>query len=141
MLLRIILDANVFITALRSTRGASFKLLSLLGTGKFDLIISVPLVFEYEDVAKPQARILGLANKDIDNILDYLCQVGEQRSIFFLWRPLLRDPKDDFVLELAVESGCDYILTFNAKDFVGAERFGLQIVQPKDLLKIIGERS
>ena len=141
MLPRIILDTNVFIAALRSTRGASFKLLSLLGTGKFDLIISVPLVFEYEDVAKRQARALGLTNKDIDDILDYLCQVGEQRSIFFLWRPLLRDPKDDFVLELAVESGCDYIVTFNAKDFVGAERFGLQILQPKDLLKIIGELS
>ena len=141
MLPRIILDTNVFIAALRSTHGASFKLLSLLGTGKFDLIISVPLVFEYEDVAKRQARALGLTNKDIDDILDYLCQVGEQRSIFFLWRPLLRDPKDDFVLELAVESGCDYIVTFNAKDFVGAERFGLQILQPKDLLKIIGELS
>ena len=101
----------------------------------------MPLVFEYEDVAKRQARALGLTNKDIDDILDYLCQVGEQRSIFFLWRPLLRDPKDDFVLELAVESGCDYIVTFNAKDFVGAERFGLQILQPKDLLKIIGELS
>lgn len=140
-MLRIILDTNVFIAALRSTRGASFKLLSLVGTGKFDLIISVPLVFEYEDVAKRQSRALGLSYQDIDDILDYLCQVGERRSIFFLWRPLLQDPKDDFVLELAVESGCDYIVTFNAKDFVGAERFSLKIAQPKDLLKIIGELS
>lgn len=139
MIPRIALDTNVFIAALRSTRGTSFKLLSLVGTGKFDLIISVPLIFEYEDVAKRQSRSLGLAYKDIDDILDYLCRVGEQRSIFFLWRPLLRDPKDDFVLELAVESGCEYIVTFNTKDFVGAERFGLKIIQPKDLLKIIGE--
>jgi putative PIN family toxin of toxin-antitoxin system len=136
---RIIIDTNVFIAALRSPHGASYKLLSLVGMGKFDLSISVPLIFEYEDVAKRQSRSLGLSYRDIDDILDYLCQVGEKRRIFFLWRPLLRDPKDDLILELAVESECDYIVTFNTKDFAGAERFGLNVVRPHEFLAIIGE--
>lgn len=136
---RIVLDTNVIIAALRSKKGASFKILSLVGMGKFDITLSVPLMLEYEDVAKRQARSLGLSHKVIDDILDYLCQVGEWRRIFFLWRPLLKDPKDDMVLELAVEAGCEYIVTFNRKDFVGAEQFGLQVIAPKDLLRMIGE--
>lgn len=141
MIPRIVLDTNVIIAALRSKQGASFKLLSLIGMGKFDLDLSVPLILEYEDVAKRQARSLRLSHKTIDNILDYLCQVGEWRRIFFLWRPLLKDPKDDMVLELAVEASCEYIVTFNRKDFVGAEQFGLQVIAPKDFLRVIGELS
>ena len=138
---RIVLDTNVIIAALRSKQGASFKVLSLVGTGKFDIAISVPLILEYEDVAKRQARSLGLSHKIIDNVLDYLCQAGEWRRIFFLWRPLLKDPKDDMVLELAVEAGCEYIVTFNRKEFVGAEQFDLQVIAPKDFLRVIGESA
>ena len=58
---------------------------------------------------------------------------------FYLWRPTLRDPKDDFVLELAVESNCDYIVTFNIKDFAEAKKFGIQAVKPSEFLKITGE--
>lgn len=141
MLPRIVIDTNVIIAALRSNSGASFRLLSLVGTGKFDLTISVPLVMEYEDVAKRLARSFGLLHRDIDDILDFLCQVGEQRQIHFLWRPFLKDPKDDMVLELAVEAGCDYIVTFNGRDFVGVDQFGLRVIPPKEFLRIIGELS
>ena len=141
MLPRIVIDTNVIIAALGSTKGASSKILSLVGMGKFDLTISVPLVMEYEDVAKRLARSFGLLHRDIDDILDFLCQIGEQRKIHFLWRPFLKDPKDDMVLELAVESGCDYIVTFNGKDFVGADQFGVSVIPPKEFLRIIGELS
>ena len=57
----------------------------------------------------------------------------------YLWRPTLRDPKDDFVLELAVESNCDYIVTFNKKDFVEAENFDIKAITPSDFLRVIGE--
>ena len=138
MIPRIVLDTNVIIAALRSNRGASFKLLSLAGTGKYELIISVPLILEYEDVAKRQSRAIGLAHRYIDDIVDYLCQVGDCRSIFFLWRPFLRDPKDDLVLELAVKAGCDYILTYNKRDFVGVERFNLGVLDAGEFLLRIG---
>ena len=59
-------------------------------------------------------------------------------KIFFLWRPFLRDPDDDLVLELAVEAGCAYIVTHNLRDFEGVERFGLRAVTPKRFLDIIG---
>ena len=139
MIPRIVLDTNVIIAALRSNRGASFKLLSLAGTGKYELTISVPLILEYEDVAKRQSCAIGLSHKYIDDIVDYLCQVGDCRPVYFLWRPFLKDPEDDMVLELAVEATCDYIVTFNVRDFAGVEQFGLTVIQPKELLAIIGE--
>lgn len=136
---RIVLDTNVLVSALRSRRGASFKLLTLVGKGFFDVVLSVPLVVEYEATVKRQSRQLGLTYTDIDDIIDYLCHEGVQREIFFLWRPCLRDPKDDLVLEVAVESECDYLVTHNIRDFAGAENFGVEVITPKRLLEIMGQ--
>src|ERR1700730_18569163 len=101
--LQIVLDTNVLTAALRSQRGASFKLLSLVGVAPdFQINLSVPLVLEYEEVAKRQKEETGLTDPDIEDILDYLCSVANRHRIFFLWRPFLNDPGDDMVLELAV---------------------------------------
>ena len=94
---------------------------------------------EYEDVLKREALGLPLSEADIDDILDYLCLVGEKRQIHFLWRPYLKDPKDDMVLELAFESGSEYILTYNKKDFREIEKLGIKARTPKEFLQMIGE--
>jgi len=135
----IVLDTNVFVSALRSRRGASFRLVSLLGEGRFDICVSVPLVLEYEAVAKRMARSLGLRHADIDDILDYLCRTAKCREIHYLWRPMLRDPNDDMVLELAVEAEVGLIVTFNIRDFFGCEEFDIQTVTPQEFLRQIGE--
>jgi putative PIN family toxin of toxin-antitoxin system len=138
---RIVIDTNVLISGLRSRNGASFKLLTLLGLDRFVVSVSVPLVLEYEETSKFFSRKFRLSHKDIDDIIDYLCSISEHRKIHFLWRPVLRDPSDDMVLELAVESESKYILTYNKKDFRGAEKFGIDVVTPKEFLIQIGELS
>jgi putative PIN family toxin of toxin-antitoxin system len=135
---RIVLDTNVILSTLRSKRGASHKLISLVGiSDRFEIYLSVPLVLEYADVLNRQSNDLGLTHQDIDDVLDYLCSAGQRRQIFFLWRTVLRDPKDEFVLELAVEGGCDLIITYNQRDFAGIERFGLRSMTPRDFLRLI----
>jgi putative PIN family toxin of toxin-antitoxin system len=142
MPLQIVIDTNVLISALRSQQGASFRLLSLIGESSlFEINISVPLILEYEDVTKRYLKEMGLTQKDVSDIIDYLCSVGNRRRIYFLWRPLLKDPKDDMILELAVEAQCDYIISFNKRDFVGIQQFDLQALTPQEFLKIIGEIS
>ena len=136
---KIVIDTNVLLAALRSRRGASFRLLSLLGRNLFEISISVPLVLEYEAAAKRISREVGLTHRDIDDLLDYLCGVGDRRQVFFLWRPFLKDPGDEMVLELAVEAGCDYVVTYNVRDFAGAERFGVRVVKPQEFLRLIGD--
>lgn len=140
-MLRVILDANVLIAALRSRRGASFKVLNLVGSGRFQLSVSVPLVLEYESATKEMRRALGLSHSDIDDIIDYICLVAEHREIFYLWRPCLKDPMGDMVLEVAVESESDFIVTHNIKHFIGSENFGVKAITPRQFLEEIGELS
>lgn len=135
---QIVLDTNVLTAALKSRKGVSFKLLSLIDSNKFEINLSVPLLFEYEDVLKRKKINLPLNHEDIDNILDYLCKVANKWDIFYLWRPFLNDPKDDFILELAVESQSDFIITYNQKDFKGIDRFGLKAMTPKEFLELSG---
>ena len=135
----IVIDTNVIVSALRSSRGASYKLLTAIDSNKFDINISVPLILEYEDATKRLIGKIMLRKKDIDDILDYICSVAEHWKIFYLWRPYLKDPIDDMVLELAVTANCDYIVTYNKKDFQNVKTFGLSVVTPQELLKLIGE--
>jgi predicted nucleic acid-binding protein len=113
-------------------------LLALINSGRFEVNISVPLVLEYEDAARRLIGEIPLTESDIDDILDYICKVANHRKIFYLWRPFLKDPKDDMVLELAVTAQCDFIVTYNQGDFQGAEQFKIKVVTPKEFLQIIG---
>lgn len=111
----------MLIAALRSRRGAAHRLLWLVGSEKFEINASAPLILEYEAIAKKLIEEIPLTEQDIDDIIDYLCAVANHRKVFYLWRPVLRDPKDDMVLQLAVAASCDSIVTYNQKDFEGTE--------------------
>jgi len=136
---RVVLDSNVLVAALRSRNGASFQLLRLLRASRFEIALSVPLAFQYESVLVRHAKELKLSKQGAVGLVDYLCQVAHKREIHFLWRPTLRDPGDEFVLELAVAAGCKSIVTHNIKDFSGAERFGVSVVTPCEFLKLLEE--
>ena len=133
------MDSNVLVAGLLSRNGASYRLLQLMGKRKFELHLSIPLLLEYEDPAKRLVSKTDLTQKDIDDILDYLCLIGKKWEIHYLWRPFLKDPNDDMVLELAVTARCEWIVTFNTRDFAGIEQFGIRVLTPRDFLKITGE--
>jgi predicted nucleic acid-binding protein len=135
---RIVLDTNVLVSALRSSRGASHRLLMLVGGVDFEIALSVPLALEYEDAAKRMPEVTGLSDGDVDDIIDYLCNVAHLQEIHFLWRPVLRDSRDDHVLELATEAGCSVVVTHNVRDFAGSERFGVTAITPGEFLRSIG---
>jgi putative PIN family toxin of toxin-antitoxin system len=132
---RIVLDTNVLVSALRSRRGRSNQLVSLVGSETFGLVISVPLVLEYEDAALRQVDALVYTSDEVREIIDFLCWAGEATPIYYLWRPFLPDPKDDLVLEAAVAGRCDTIVTFNQRDFQGVDKFGLQVRTPRAFLE------
>lgn len=136
---RIILDTNVLVAALRSRRGAAFKLLSLFSSGRYRLAVSVPLLLEYEDVLSRRPESLWLSSQSVADLLDQICAVADKYLIYFLWRPHLPDPKDDHLLELAVASRSPYIVTYNRRDFTGLEKFGIVALTPKEMLTTLGE--
>ena len=94
---QVVIDTNVVIAAQRSQRGASAKLMSLIGTHRFDIHVSVPLVFEYEAVLLQHRAQLALTPEDVADIVDALCTLAIPHNIYLLWRPYLRDRKDALV--------------------------------------------
>jgi putative PIN family toxin of toxin-antitoxin system len=138
---QIVIDTNVIVAGLRSRRGCSFRLLTLVGAGQFDIHLSVPLVLEYEDVLLRKLPDISVTGAEVQDLIDFHCLVAAHHQIFFLWRPFLPDPKDDMVLELAVKAGCDNVITYNLRDFAGIEKFGLRAIEPVEFLKSIGALS
>jgi putative PIN family toxin of toxin-antitoxin system len=135
----VVLDTNVILAALRSRNGASNKLLSLVGTSKFEIHDSVALILEYEDVIQRHRTELGLSQEDVADFIDALCSMAHHHPIHFLWRPTLSDAGDEFVLELAVSAGCEYIVTHNICDFKNIDKFGIQAITPGKFLEVIRE--
>jgi predicted nucleic acid-binding protein len=127
---RVVLDTSVLVAAMRSRRGASYELLSRLVSDDFEIAVSVPLVLEYESALLRHVEGSPLDEGDVRDLVDYVCGVAIRQEIFFLWRPLLRDPGDDLVLELAVAAGCEAIVTHNVRDFAGAEKLGVRVLTP-----------
>jgi len=137
--IQIVVDTNVFVTALRSKKGASYKLIQLIKKGNFQFNLSVPLALEYEAVAKRTIGKITLDEKEVDNILDFVISKANRWKIYYLWRPQLKDPGDDMLLELAVAAGCQYIVTYNLDDFKATEKFEITPITPKQFLEMIGE--
>lgn len=137
----IIIDTNVILSGLSSSNGWSYKLLSMLPSNRFRIFISNPLYYEYESILKNKLNRSIYTDSDIDNFLNYVCAVAIKVQIDYLWRPHIKDPYDDHVLEAAFNGKCDYIVTYNIKDFSKAIELGIKAITPKEFIKIIEEEQ
>lgn len=136
--MRVVIDTNVLVTALRSPAGASAEVLRLAGDGELIALSSVALFLEYEAVLSRPEHLAAcdLSVGDIRGFLGELARVIQPIEIHMLWRPRARDPDDDMVLEVAVNGGAAVIVTFNSRDLdVAARSFGVDVVTPRDLLR------
>ena len=144
MKLRLVLDTNVLVTALCNREGASHLLIRWVLTDKIVLLASPALWLEYEAVIKrPEIRLRhGISLENLDIVLDTLAAHVEPVHLNYLWRPQLRDPNDEMVLETALNACADALVTFNTEDFAdAADRFTLKLVTPAECIKLIGDRS
>lgn len=138
--MKLVLDTDVVVAALRSPTGASAELVRMARTGEIRLAASVSLFMEYEAVCTRPEHVLasGLEPVDIGIFLDALAHLVEPVTVHFLWRPQLRDPADELVLEAAVNARADALLSFNIRHFAdAASRFHLQLAQPGAFLRSI----
>lgn len=139
MAIQVVVDTNVLVAATRSNLGASFELIRLFGAGdvRWEWNVSAALLLEYEAVLKREQHRQGRPLEAVDRLLDDIARRANRHSIFYLVRPFLSDPDDELVLELALASSSEYIVTHNRNDFREAERFGLAILSPGEFLRIL----
>lgn len=138
----LILDTSVLIAGLRSSLGASFALLDLVGSGRFTIGLTAALVLEYEATCKKSLPALNLTEDDIKELLDYHCQVGKLAAIRFQVRPSVADPDDELVLEAAIATGSEWIVTYNIRDMAaGAAQYGIDVITPGEALRRLGVKQ
>lgn len=133
-----VLDTGIIVAALRSAGGGSNAVLREAATGRLVPLATPALFLEYEAVLKrPEQRLAhGLGQDEIDQFLAALASACEPVEVSFQWRPQLPDANDEMVLEAAVNGRADALITHNVRDFAkGAEKFGVRILRPAELLK------
>jgi len=138
---RVVLDTSVLVAALRSGRGASATLLGLVADRIVVPLVSTPLFLEYEDVLKrpEQLEAMAVAAAGIDDFLAAFASASEAVEIHYRWRPQVRDPGDEMVLETAINGRAAALVTFNLRDFAASGRnFGIPLMRPGDALKRCG---
>jgi putative PIN family toxin of toxin-antitoxin system len=136
---QVVLDTNVLVAAMRSKAGASYRLLTLLGDGRWRPNLTVAVALEYEAVLKRNCREFGLTEDDIDDALDAIISLAGLHRLYFLWRPVAADPDDDLVMEAAIASHSDFVVTFNKRDFPESRRFGIHCLTPREFLTMVEE--
>lgn len=138
MKLKFLLDTNVLVSGLSGRLGASFGLLEAVAQQRVDFVASATLWLEYESVLKrPEiAKMHGLSAADVDDFLNALARLVQPVELHFAWRPQLRDPSDEMVLEAAVNGHVDALVTHNLADFeIAKTRFSLNVWTPAKALK------
>lgn len=136
--MRVVIDTNVLVAATRSRLGASYRLIALLPDDRFQPAVSVTLYLEYLDVLlRPKNIVPGRTAQNALGFIRRFISFAHLQEIHFTWRPTLKDPADDFVLELAIASQSSHIVTFNKKDFGNIELFGIEAVTPAEFLRTL----
>lgn len=134
--MKVVIDTSVLVAAARSRNGASFQLMSMLPATRFDIALTIALYTEWQAVLTRSEHVPPGGSVDgVLGYLRYLASLAHLQDVHFLWRPFLRDPDDDMVLECAVASGSSYIVTHNVKDFRRVSELNVQAITPADFLK------
>jgi putative PIN family toxin of toxin-antitoxin system len=135
---RLVLDTCVIVSAFRSLNGASRALLDLFDLDRYEILLSPALLLEYEDVlTRPEhMKVHSFSIPEVGEVLDTIAARADQVSLYYDWRPQLRDPNDELVLAVAINGRADAIVTHNTADFLpAAPMFRIQVLTPGRIIK------
>ena len=132
--MRAVIDTNILVAALRSRRGASYELLRMLRAKQWTLILSNPVVSEYEEILKRESMAIQLTLAEIDKLLDALCSLAERWKLVHPWPRLLVDPDDEALAHLAWEAKADCLVTFNLRHLAPLRTLNIPVLTPGEFL-------
>lgn len=135
--MRVVLDTDVVVAAMRSPSGASAAIVRAARRGRPVLLLSVALAVEYEAVCcEAEHRLAsGLSDQEVQTFLNVVIAMAEPVKTHFLWRPQLRDAGDEMVLEASVNGRANALITFNLRDYGEVPaRFGIEVLLPREAI-------
>lgn len=139
--MKVVLDTSVLVAAMRSQGGASHRILRELPSPDFTPALSVALYMEWQAVLTRAEHLPpGIGVEQMLGFLRYLASQSHLQDVHYLWRPFLRDPNDDMVLECAIASGSRFIVTHNVRDFQRSQELGVEAISPGDFLRYMEHR-
>ena len=137
----IVVDTNVLVAGLASSKGYSFRLLEKMLKGEFEYLMSLKLFSEYREVLTRHENmtLFPLSLSEIETVLAMIVQNATYQEVYYRWRPNLKDENDNFIVELAIAGHAEGVVTFNKKDFLLTElKLDFFVKTPREFLK---ERS
>jgi putative PIN family toxin of toxin-antitoxin system len=138
---RAVLDTNILVAAFLSKRGASYEVFRRLRQGDWTAVLSNHLLFEYEEVLKRDSGKLGMTLEEVDEILNAVSARGEEWPLKYGWEPVLSDPDDEPLVQLAFESGAMHIISHKLRHLRPATDLGIQVLIPGDFLRMLAEQT
>ena len=137
--IKIVVDTSVFISALISSTGSSRELIRRCLKGEYQPLMGNALFAEYESVIGREEILAKcpLTNTEISALVASFLSVSQWISIYYLWRPNLKDEADNHLIELAVAANAQIIATQNIKDFQNSQLLfpNLSILKPEEIIK------
>ena len=131
------MDTNILHAAFYSRLGASFELFRRLMNAEWTAVVSNHLIHEYEEVLKRNAAKLNLSLADVDELLNAICARAEEWNLQDGWNPILSDPDDEPLVQLAFESSAKKIVTFNLRHLAPAASLEIELLKPREFLTIV----
>ena len=135
---RFVFDTDAIVAAMRSPSGASAALLGAVLDRRLTMLASVPLFFEYEAKCTDPVHwtAAGMSQKQADIFINGIAALVLPVKTHYLWRPMLRDPNDEMVLEVAVNGRADAIVTFNLRDYGDVpKKFNIEVIKPSTAIR------
>lgn len=133
--MKLALDTDVIVAALRSPEGASAAILRKIVRGELGFAATVALALEYESVCTKIEHQLAadVTSDDAAIFIDAILAAAKAVDTQFLWRPQLHDIADDMVLSAAIRGRVDYLVTFNPGRFGDTPaKFGIDVLLPRE---------
>lgn len=120
---RVVIDTNIFVSALLNPNGAPREVLRLALKGEITPIFGASLFSEYEDVLARQDLFAQSPLDEVERayLFNGILSLSEWVRIYYLWRPNLTDEGDNHIVELAVAGGAEAVITANLRDFASSE--------------------
>lgn len=133
----LVLDTNVFVAALRSSGGASRKVLRRVLEGRFQPLFGNALWLEYQDLLSRPVWGDETTSDERLSVLAAVASRGRWVTVYYGWRPNLPDEADNHLIELALAGGAVAIVAHNVRDLSAVDlRLGqLRVLTPAQTLE------